>query len=1115
MSLINSGSNFSFSALIENILSIGGTHRVTGLWGSSKSLFLSVLFNKTDNPLFVITHTQESAESLLTDLSLFPSWMKTTVPLFSLPFWEILPFDIMAPHPEIIHERMTAYRALLSGIRGIFVVPVQSLMQRVMSPDLFKEANININTGSQIERDSLVSHLVRFGYEPSDMVSTRGTFSLRGGIIDLFSPGEEAPVRIEFFGDTIDTIRTFDTETQRSVKQKDSTFIMPAKEFPISVNSLFDFLNPESTIIFNEPAEIRKNSNSNWNYILETYNEVVLQRRVIPEPPELYLTIEDISKSIETFHLKIDIEPLPIDGTTCIQVGSSTDIFIDSKKNASPIKTIIEKLAVLRKTFTVILVSPTEGQAERLHDILMEYDVPASLRKPEEIHPFIIKAGEHQIIPLIITYGNISSGFIYPESSLLIVTEEEMFGKRTKRRPPTKQKVRSFLTSFQDIKEGDYVVHVYHGVGQYEGLKRKVLSGGGSDFLCIRYSGGDYIYVPVDNLDMVQKYIGSEGHIPHIDRLQGSRWEKTKSRVQKAIDEIAADLLDLYAAREIMEGFSYSPDSFIMKEFETSFEYEETPDQFSAIEDVKQDMESKKPMDRLICGDVGYGKTEVALRAACKAILDGKQTAMLVPTTLLAYQHYQTFSQRFTSFPVRVEMLSRFRSPREQKNLIKDLADGNIDIIIGTQRLLQKDISFRNIGLVIVDEEQRFGVKQKEKLKQLRKTIDVLTLSATPIPRTLQLSLFGIRDLSIIETPPDDRLSIRTIIAPFDKRIIRDAILREFARDGRVFFVHNRVENIDSIAAFLHGLIPEARIGVAHGQMREGLLEDVMIKFISGDYNMLVCSAIIESGLDIPSANTIIINRADMFGLADLYQLRGRVGRSGHQAYAYFLIPSEDALTEDAKKRIKAIQELSELGAGFKLAIKDLEIRGSGNLLGKQQSGHISAVGFEMYSQMLEEAVKRVKGEKVEEEINPALNLRISAFIPEEFIEDSSQRLSFYKRLASVKEDGTLTSLREEMTDRYGRLPGEVENLFQVIEVKLLARSNKVLKIECGTEGIFFTIDSKAKIKGDILSTLTTTYPGRIRFVSDYTFLLLTSSNDPLYIFQETINCLKVIGGCV
>ena len=1113
---------YPFSNVVEKIAAGQNIPRIGGLWGSARALFLSHLFKKTGQTLFVITPTDEAAELLLTDLRFFSSWVSPPPLVFSFPFWEILPYDAISPHAGIIHERMISCRALLDGERGIFVVPVHSLMQRPMSIDLLIEGLLKVQTGMQIERDSLLSHLVSIGFEPADIVTTRGTFSPRGGIVDLFSPGEDSPVRLEFFGDVIESIRAFDPETQRSVARRDSALILPAREVSSPQTSLFHYVPEGAIIVLDEFKEISRNAAEYWNQIWNTYTEVSSQREEgVSEPHEIYISAEDVLQSCGSFKSRIEMDPLSLEGSSNVTIKSASDLFLEAIRDPSPLQAVAGKLDILRKSFTVLLVSPTEGQAERFRDILGEYNVPASIRRPEEMTPLVFSPGDRQILPVLIISGNVSSGFLSPDTSLLIISEEEIFGKRTKRRPPPKKKSRSLFTSIQDIKPGDYVVHISHGVGQYTGLSRKAFSGGEGDFLCLRYAAGDSVYVPVDKMELIQKYIGVEDHAPHVDKLQGSGWEKTKKRVQKAVDEIATDLVDLYASREILEGHAFSHDSHILKEFEASFEYEETPDQLAAIADMKRDMESQKPMDRLICGDVGYGKTEVAIRAACKAVLDVKQAAVLVPTTLLAQQHYQTFSQRFASFPVRVEMLSRFRSPKEQTSIISALADGSVDVIIGTQRLLQKDIDFRNLGLVIVDEEQRFGVAQKERLKQIRKTIDVLTLSATPIPRTLQMSLFGIRDLSTIETPPVDRLSIRTLIAPFEKRIIRDAVMREFARGGQVFFVHNRVESIDKMAVFLQDLIPEALIGVAHGQMREDRLEDVMIKFINGETNLLVCSSIIESGLDIPSANTIIINRADRFGLADLYQLRGRVGRSGHQAYAYMLVPGEETLSQDAKKRIRAIQELSDLGAGFRLAMKDLEIRGAGNLLGRKQSGNIMAVGFELYGQMLGEAVKRLQGEKVEEEINPTINLRVSAFIPEDYIEDPSQRLAFYKRLAAVREENALTSLKEEMFDRYGLLPFQAENLFKVMETKFLARASYVSKIEAGEDGIYFTIDPRAKISGDIIKVLFSLFRTRVRLVSEYTFFLAISSlekgdvRDVDALFSEIINCLKAVEGCV
>ncbi|MCC6545031.1 MAG: transcription-repair coupling factor [Nitrospirae bacterium] len=1136
--------------------------KISGLWGSSKALFLTELFDRTTHSIFVVTPDGETAEALLTDLRLFSRFFLSPPDLFSFPYWEILPYDTILPHTDITHIRMSGYLALLSGRRGIFVSPAYSMIQQVITPGTLQGLIKKIEPGMEMDKEALAAHLVDIGYEPSDLVVHRGLFSLRGGIVDIFSPGEEYPVRVEFFGDSIESLRSFDPETQRSVSQMESAVIMPAKELPhlenhrkqqASGGSLFEYLSDEDTLIFDEAAEIKQNSSEYWSQILEIYKDALLQGRRVAEPEKLYFPWDEIVDIRSLFKNKIDIESIPIEGTASVSINSTSLLLTETRSNPpvppfskggniSPplkmgdtggfsfsLKDIAERLDILRKENLLVLVSPTDGQAERFRDLFIEYDVPATitdtanlsqlLRKGAEKVPSPSRGGSGSgwgSLPVHIITGHLSSGFFYPDAYLIFITEEEIFGKRGRRRPPPKQKSRPFQTSFQDLNKGDYVVHLQHGIGQYDGLVRKILSGGEGDFLCIRYSGNDYVYVPVNKMDLVQKYAGAEGHAPHIDKLQGSQWEKTRRRVEKAIEEIAEDLVELYAARMVVERSPYLPEVHLMTEFESSFEFEETPDQLTAIEDVMRDLGTQKPMDRLICGDVGYGKTEVALRAVCKVVIEGKQAAILVPTTLLAQQHYQTFARRFASFPVRVEMLSRFKTLKEQKEIIRGLAEGTIDIIIGTHGLLQKNISFRNAGIFIVDEEQRFGVSQKERLKQIRKSVDVLSLSATPIPRTLQMALLGIRDLSVIETPPEDRLAIHSVIIPFDKRIIRSAILREFDRGGSVYFVHNRIENIAGIANLLQELVPEARIGVAHGQMREKLLEDVMIKFINGDYNLLVCTAIVESGLDIPDANTIIINRADMFGLADLYQLRGRVGRSGHQAYAYLIVPADEALTSDSKKRIKAIQELTGLGAGFRLANKDLEIRGGGNLLGRKQSGHISSVGFELYTQMLDRAVKHLRGEKVEEDFIPTINLRIASFIPEEYISDSSQRLSLYKRLSSIREKEQIFSIQEEMLDRYGPVPVQVENLLKIIEIKLSACMTRVSKIEEGENGIVFTVDPEVtKNNKDILQKLLKIYANKIQFLSEYKFQMLLKNKETVSMFSEIINCLKVVGGYV
>jgi transcription-repair coupling factor (superfamily II helicase) len=620
------------------------------------------------------------------------------------------------------------------------------------------------------------------------------------------------------------------------------------------------------------------------------------------------------------------------------------------------------------------------------------------------------------------------------------------------------------LSSYRELREEDFIVHIDYGVGLYKGLRHLRIEGISNDYLLLEYLDGDKLFVPVDRLNLIQRYVGGDGKSTKLDKLGSNSWQRAKKRVKAAVSEMVKEILDLYAARQVFKGFSFSPPDQLYKEFEATFEYEETPDQIKAIEEVIKDMGNPKPMDRLICGDVGYGKTEVAIRAAYRTVMDGKQVAILVPTTVLAQQHHQTFSSRFKTYPVVIEMLSRFKNPREQKEILKRLREGKVDIVIGTHRLLQKDVVFRDLGLVVIDEEHRFGVSHKERLKQMRKLVDVITLTATPIPRTLQMATSGIRDLSLIQTPPENRLSIRSFVVRFDDGVIREAVLREFSRGGQVFFVHHRVQNIHAMANHLKRLIPEASLAVAHGQMREKELEKVMFQFVKGEYNLLLCTSIIESGLDIPTVNTILINHAEQFGLADLYQLRGRVGRGSHQAYAYLLIPGELTLSKNAMRRLRAIQELSELGSGFKLAMHDLEIRGAGNLLGPSQSGHIAAVGFELYTQLMEKAVRELKGEEVVEEITPEIHFHLPAFIPEFYVEDPAERLSLYRRLSFSHSDDEVERIREEMVDRFGRIPMEVDHLLEVIKVKILLTRLSIRKFEETPSQLVLTFDKATRV---------------------------------------------------
>ena len=763
---------------------------------------------------------------------------------------------------------------------------------------------------------------------------------------------------------------------------------------------------------------------------------------------------------------------------------------------------LVEKLKRLRESNRVAIVCGTDEAAARLKRLFMEYGLGVVIGPsvaPQDQGPW----------PVMALIGRLAEGFAWQELGLAFITEEEIFGKKVHRPSAPKSKAAPFLSTFKELKPGDFVVHTDYGVGEYQGLTHISVDGFETDFLTLRYEPDAKLYVPLYSLDKVQKYIGVEGSAPKLDKLGAPAWARTKEKARKDILEMAQQLVAIYAAREAMQRPSFSPPDNLYREFESAFPYEETPDQQKAIEDVLADLQRPRPMDRVVCGDVGYGKTEVALRAAFKAVEDGYQAAVLVPTTLLADQHFRTFSQRLAPFSVSVDMLSRFRTKAEQKGTLKGLKSGTVDIVIGTHRLLQKDIIFKNLGLLVVDEEHKFGVKHKERIKEFKKLVDVLTLTATPIPRTLHMSLAGIRDLSIIQTPPLDRQAIQVVLARFGKRVIREAITRELERGGQVFFVHNRVQGIERMADFIRNLVPGARVGIAHGQLKENEIEDVMTKFLAGDLNVLVTTTIIESGIDIPTTNTIIINRADRFGLADLYQIKGRVGRSRDKAYAYLLAPADEALSDVARKRLRAIQELSELGAGFRIAAQDLESRGAGNLLGRQQSGHIAAVGIDLYTQMMEEAMAELRGEAVSEEPDTIITMRASAFIPEDYIRDVSLRLAAYKEISSVTNEAELRDLAEDLRDRYGVLPEPAANLLEIMGVKLIAKQARAARIDAGKELVTITFAENAGISPDRVVTLLKRNKGRIRLVPEYT-LQIQLPDESLRTASEAVKkCLQ------
>ncbi|NTV41741.1 MAG: transcription-repair coupling factor, partial [Syntrophobacteraceae bacterium] len=1020
---------------------------------------------------------------------------------------------------ESTARRLEALYALRAApTPNVIVTSALALAERLPPPEVLT-AQVEYNVpGDEIDMEALGRRAVERGYYRVSLVEEHGDFSQRGGVLDVYAPLYRWPLRLEFFGDELESVRLFHPSSQRSMGILQDFLLLPASEivldtaareraqaalyaaldserltvaaanvwldklqeghqfgafeaiFPVffeKTATLFDYLTPRTVLVWSDAAGIGKSIEEHYRQSCRNWEERANPNEWRSSPTDMFQDPRRLALDAEGFQsIKVNTFLEPSSTRRIVDLGTSSQEQLLHAVKAQPSRErLLEPVAKQFRTWQQegirpFLVCRHTEQAKRLHELLQGYGIGLLL----STQPFGEESYDSQDVKVMV--GPLDKGFLWPAEQLTVVSEEELFGKRP-RRHARKSVSGLFLSSFQDLHGGDYVVHVDHGIGVYRELVHLKVGATESDFLLLDYTDGDRLYVPVDKLQKVQKYLGVEGRGPRVDRLGGKSWEAAKKKARESAERIAEELLNLYAARQIDEGFQFSSPDNLFREFEATFSYEETDDQIGAIEDVLADMASKRPMDRLICGDVGYGKTEVALRAAFKAVMDGKQVAMLVPTTVLAEQHTQTFNERFDGFPVRIASLSRFKTKRQQNQVLEGLKKGAIDIVVGTHRLLQKDLVFRDLGLLIVDEEHRFGVKDKERLKQMRAAVDVLTLTATPIPRTLQMSLTGIRDLSTIETPPEDRRAIETYVTQYDELTIREAIHRELIRGGQVFFVHNHVQSIFQMAAMLGRLIPEARIAVAHGQMRERELEKVMLDFIGRKTDVLVCTTIIESGLDIPAANTIVINRADKFGLAQIYQLRGRVGRSSQQAYAYLLVPGERLITRDAQKRLRALMDFSELGAGLKIAMNDLQIRGGGTILGSAQSGHIAAVGYELYLELLEQTIAGMKGEKTgSEAVDPEINLAISAFLPEDFIGDTDQRLLAYKRLATVSDDATIEDLANEWRDRFGPFPESARNLILLSKSRLLFKEMGIVRVDGDGETFLISFSPGADLPG-------------------------------------------------
>ena len=996
-----------------------------------------------DATVFLIVPADVDVEQFVSDTRFFlgavQGLSEDAVDRQVLPFpsQEVDPYRGLTPHLEVASARARALHALATRTARIIVASARALLPRLSAPERLAATGLELRPGGEVAPRDLGEQLARAGFSPEDPVDEHGEFFVRGGVVDIYPAAESQPVRLEFVGDIIESLRRYDAATQRSLTALDQVTIAPQREL------LDDPDAPDDPLRFDRSSHIidyvrlagaqvlafeREDIETRGRQLEEQWRasaeDAIVRGRPAPPLSQLALDWDSIAIWLQSAR---HLTALALDNTAGIHVSCQPAPEFRGR--------IADWVADIRqareRNETTIFVAATSGRAERTMELLADYDVRArAIGQSDDLYAAAV----------LVTTGRLSKGFRLPEAALQVFSESDLFEEERRVHERRKSASSTFLSDFRDLKVGDLVVHVDNGIGRFVGLKQIGVGGGGTEaheFMELRYSGEDKLFVPVERLDLVQKYTG--GASPSLDRLGGTTWEKAKTRVKKAMRDMAEELLKLYAARKAAGGFAFSPNTHWQQEFNDAFEYDLTPDQQSAITDITRDMESGLAMDRLLCGDVGYGKTEVAMRAAFKAVMDGKQVALLAPTTVLAFQHLRTLRERFTGFPVRIDMVSRFRTKQEQKETLVKLAAGQLDIIVGTHRLLSKDVIFRDLGLLVVDEEQRFGVSHKERIKQIRKRVDVLTMTATPIPRTLNMSLAGIRDMSVIETPPRDRLSIQTHVVKFDQDVIRRAIGTELERGGQVYFVHNRVESIFSIANLISRLVPDVKLGIGHGQMGDEELERVMVDFVAKKFDVLVATTIIENGLDIPNANTIIINRADRYGLSQLYQLRGRVGRADRRAYAYLLVPPTDALSPVARKRLAAIREFSDLGSGFRVAALDLEIRGAGNLLGGEQSGQIEAVGFDMYMKLLEETIKQLKGEDLEDDRRAIVNLRLDFRIDDEVIGDMNQRLSVYRRMAGARSMEELERLLEELRDRYGPPSPSILNLAEFARLRILA----------------------------------------------------------------------------
>lgn len=1129
--------NMKFKSITEKISEKTFPINIYGISESGKSYIINGIFEENDNSMVVVTHSDVDAKNLYEDLSFY------TTDVFYFPVREVVFYNVDAISGDLRWARLKVIKEILQNERKkIIVTSIDALTSLYTPKEYYLRYSMIIKTGDDIDLKEISKSLLQCGYERVEVVEGKGEFSFRGGILDVFPPTSAYPYRVELFGDEVDSIRTFNTESQRSIEKVEEFSIFPSKEvivddecrsravqnineelkkvianvskenkesvekikgivgkniellnntyyfetidsylpfFYEKLDSFFDYLQGYTFVV-----DDFKRSSGKMESIYYEFNEnymSFLQRGdILPSQNSLLLNKGELESKLENSSL-ITLSSFlnKSDGLfNTVDIGFEE---VTLNKYNGQLNMLIEDIQERKeKKYKTVILAGTRPRGERLVKTLMEKGIFSTYKDSIDK----IEAGE-----VVITFGNLLRGFDYPELELSIISDKDIFGETRRKRSgkAVRKKGVAKITSFAELKPGDYVVHANHGIGVYKGIKQMAAGGTTRDYLDIVYDKGDKLYVPVDQLDLVQKYIGSEGNSPKINKLGGEEWQKAKAKARKSINEIAQDLVKLYAARATLKGHSFGKDTEWQRQFEDEFPYEETPDQLASLEEIKRDMESDKPMDRLLCGDVGYGKTEVAIRAAFKAVMDGKQVAFLVPTTILADQHYNNFIKRFSDFPIKIDMISRFRTPKQQKATLQALKEGNVDILIGTHRLVSKDIVFKDLGLLIVDEEQRFGVAQKEKIKGMKKNVDVLTLSATPIPRTLHMSLTGVRDISVIETPPEDRYPIQTYVVEQNDQLIRDAILREIGRGGQVYFVYNRVESIDSMANYIRDLVPECKVGIMHGQMTEKELETEMIAFMNKEYDVLVCTTIIETGIDISNVNTMIVHNADKMGLSQLYQLRGRVGRANRIAYAYFIYTKDKILTEVAEKRLKALKDFTELGSGFKIAMRDLEIRGAGNMMGSSQHGHMASIGYDLYCRMLEDTIKLIKGEIENEPIETSVDIKVDAFIPSSYITDEIQKIEVYKKIAAIENINDFMEIKSELEDRYSSIPDSVYNLMDIAYIKSICKGLYIEDIKETAKELRFKF-----VKG---------YKG---FEGIYSVLLKQYKDDVILYFGET-----------